>query len=215
MSSIRVPEQSRIARLDPIVQFFPDTGLELVEERRRIKGRMDEPVHAQHRAQVSQIRQQGSVDIRVLHFHRDRPPVGEPRFVHLTDRRCGHRLRIELRERRLDGRAELVLEQSAHPVPRRSRGVVLQSRQRQLEMLAELRRHDAGVDHREHLSELGRGTAHTAQDRDQPFGHQGITSLVGGTCAGVGADAISGAVRGELHRFRADQPTQLRGPARP
>ena len=171
-------EGIRVARLEPVVELLPDRARELVDDLVRV----DEVERAD--ALLGELRRlvherEVGLDlprrVRPLHLDGDAAAVRQRRAMHLPDRRCRDRLRVELGEQPLDRLAELLLDRPLDVRVRERPHVVLQAAQ----LGDDVRRHDVRP-RREQLAELDERRAELVEHLAQvPAARRALGSRVG------------------------------------
>ena len=111
MAGVALGELGLAASLDPVVELVGHAGSQLVDDALHVEVLQCEGgEQAVQQLGVVEVAADRLVDARVLHLHRDDPPVGQDRAVDLTDRCCGDRDRVPLEEEPLGLVAELLAD---------------------------------------------------------------------------------------------------------
>ena len=123
-------ERVRVPCLQPVVELLPDRARKLVHELVRVDE--VERAHA-FLGDLRRLIEQGHVGFDLsrrtwaLHLDGDLLAVRKRRAMHLSDRGCGDRLLVELREELADREAEIFLDHLLDVGHRKRANVVLQA----------------------------------------------------------------------------------------
>ncbi len=145
-------ERLRVAALEPVVELLPDLPRELVDEPTRVDEveRADTLLHELRRlVQEDEVGLDLTRCVRTLHLHRHGAAVRKRRAVHLSDRRCRNRHRVEIEEEAFDRVPQLLLDHALRLFERERTHVVLERPQLDDQVV----RDDVGP-HGQKLSEL-------------------------------------------------------------
>ena len=153
--------------LEGVVELLAEARPQRRELTLRVEAtRAEDGTHAFEDPGVREIAVDRLLDAGVLHLHRDldaaHHALGEPRAMDLADRGAGDRDVVERVEEPIDGRAELVLDDSADLRSAGARGLGAQDLQRRLERIA-LRLGHEPVDVARHLPDLRSEATHGAE----------------------------------------------------
>ncbi|UUY05175.1 hypothetical protein LRS13_06510 [Svornostia abyssi] len=135
-----------VGRLQLVVEFLADALPDLVGDRSRVDAGRDRAEELQAELEVAQVGVHRFGDAGVLDLDRNVATVAQATSVHLPDRGRGHRRFVDVGEDVADLAAEVGFDDLGDRAKGDRLGVVLERRQRRLELRPDLFRNEPEVD---------------------------------------------------------------------
>ena len=186
----RRPIAPLVLRLQLVVQLLGDPLAQLGGQRLHIEAGREPLDQREQQHRVAQIGLDRLRDPRVLDLDDHLVAVERRRAVHLADRRGRERVLVELGEDAGERPAELVAQQPLELCERDRRDVIAELGELCLQRVALVLGEAVELDHREHLPDLHRRSAHLAELVDELVDERRGALILRGGGALRGADPV-------------------------